>query len=177
MSISSMGKLERKTIEKNRRIMMKCLCFKMVSLIPPHHFNPPKELLSQQDQIEQAAGYIEKLSARVKKLRRRKAEALRLISDSKTVIRSSGSKLPVVKLRDLGNSSLEVVVITGFPTRKITLPRLVRVIEEEGAEVVTASLSHIADKIFHTLHARAKLARVGVDISRICGRLEELMIC
>lgn len=39
------SKIERKIIEKDRRIMMKSLCFKLVSLIPNHHFKTPKVLI------------------------------------------------------------------------------------------------------------------------------------
>ena len=38
----STNKLERKTIEKNRRIRMKSLSFKLVSIIPDRHFSQPK---------------------------------------------------------------------------------------------------------------------------------------
>lgn len=37
-------KLDRKTIEKNRRVHMKSLCSKLVSLIPPSHFKISKVL-------------------------------------------------------------------------------------------------------------------------------------
>lgn len=40
--MSSKNKLERKTVEKNRRIRMKALGFKLASIIPDRHFNQPK---------------------------------------------------------------------------------------------------------------------------------------
>ncbi|XP_031120621.1 transcription factor bHLH162-like [Ipomoea triloba] len=74
--ISSTGgvseKPDRKTVERKRRIHMKYLCGKLVSLIPPHHFYPSKESVSQQDQLDQAATYIKALRERVEKLEKMK---------------------------------------------------------------------------------------------------------
>lgn len=116
--------------------------------------------MSQQDQLEKVAGYIQKLRARVEELRRRKAQALSNIAgatnDHSTTKGSPSTSrldlLPVLKLRDLG-SSLEVVLISGL-RKKFMLHQVITVLEEEGAEVVSASLSNNGDKIFHTLHAQ-----------------------
>lgn len=35
---------DRRTVERNRRIHMKTLISKLVSLVPPQHFTPPKVL-------------------------------------------------------------------------------------------------------------------------------------
>ncbi|KAF5933285.1 hypothetical protein HYC85_029456 [Camellia sinensis] len=43
-SSSTPEKLDRKTVERNRRIHMKALCVKLTSLIPPNHFKPSKVL-------------------------------------------------------------------------------------------------------------------------------------
>ncbi|KAK6153309.1 hypothetical protein DH2020_012948 [Rehmannia glutinosa] len=178
MSESSSGsKLDRKTIEKNRRIQMKGLCFKLVSLIPDDHFKPPKDFLSQQDQLEQATGYIKLLRERIEELRRKKTRALMnndaTNNGTKNDVTMEGSKLPILKIRDL-NSSLEVVLISGI-WKKLRLDQVISIIEEGGAQVVTVSLSNIGDKIFHTIHAQVKVARVGVDISRISERILELI--
>ncbi|KAI3454514.1 hypothetical protein Pfo_011177 [Paulownia fortunei] len=177
--MSNGNKLERKTIEKNRRTHMKGLCFKLVSLIPPQHFKPSKEFLSQLDQLEQAAAYIQQLTARVEELRR-KTQALRRTGDATNDSPTKGPPiiisnldLPVLKIRDLG-SCLEVILISGL-RKNFMLHQVISILEEEGAEVVTATLSNTDDKIFHTLHAQVKLARVGVETSRICGRLNELI--
>ncbi|XP_011087146.1 uncharacterized protein LOC105168709 [Sesamum indicum] len=173
-------KLERKTIEKNRRILMKTLCFKLVSLIPDHHFKPPKELLSQQDQLEQATTYIKLLAARVEEMKRRKTQAV-MTSTTANPTRSSKnnagfmgrSKPPVVKIRELG-SNLEVVLISGL-CKTVMLHQVISIIEQEGAEVVNVNLSNIAGQIFHTIHAQVKVSRVGVDSTRIRVRIQELI--
>ncbi|KAK4479315.1 hypothetical protein RD792_014826 [Penstemon davidsonii] len=141
---------------------MKNLCYQLVSLIPPHHFNPPKDFLSQQDQLEQAAYYIKKLRERIEELRRRKSE-------------NPNHHHHVLKLRDLGGSSLEVIFISGLIRKNIMLHQIIAILEQGGAEVVTVTISKIGDKIFHTLHAQAKVSRVGVDTTRICERFQELI--
>ncbi|KAJ6868909.1 hypothetical protein NC651_033871 [Populus alba x Populus x berolinensis] len=69
-SSSETSKLDRKTVEKNRRVHMKDLCFKLASLVPHHFFKPSKDMLSQQDQLELAACYIKQMRERVEKLKR-----------------------------------------------------------------------------------------------------------
>ncbi|KAI3464067.1 hypothetical protein Pfo_020730 [Paulownia fortunei] len=175
---TSLGnKLERQAIEKNRRIEMKELCFKLVSLIPADHFKPAKEFLSEQDQLEQAAGYIKLLRERIEELRRRKTQLLintdSMIDVTNNAVTMSGSNLPILEIRDL-NSSLEVVLISGL-RKNFMLHQVISILEEEGAQVVTVSLSTIGDKIFHTLHAQVKVSRLGVDTSRIGDRIQELI--
>ncbi|KAL8457749.1 hypothetical protein ACS0TY_035569 [Phlomoides rotata] len=154
--MSNGRKIERKTIEKNRRSEMKYLCFKLVSLIPSHHFNPQKEILSQQDQIGEAADYIKKLSARIEELKKAKSQLASSMMGTGTNNTSKRGHmlLPVVRVRELG-SSLEVVLISGLE-KKIKVHQVIRLLEEEGTEVVNVSLSNTGDKIFHTLHAQVR---------------------
>ncbi|KAM6569938.1 hypothetical protein CsatB_017923 [Cannabis sativa] len=206
---SSNNKLDRKTIEKNRRIHMKGLCFKLASLVPSHH---PKEMLTQQDQLDLAASYITQLRERIDKLKKRKEEAIMMPPPtssiaSKVGINSGGcssssggdnnnnnmminrnyvvlddamrptttkmTMLPVIELKDMG-CSIEVVLISGLH-KNFMLYEIISVLEQEGAEVVSASLSVVDDKIFHTLHAQVKLSRVGVETSRVWQRLQDLI--
>ncbi|EHA8588589.1 transcription factor bHLH162 [Cocos nucifera] len=69
-------KLERKTIEKNRRLYMKSLCFKLASLIPKDQYTIAKDTFTQEDQLDQAASYIKKLKERVERLKQKKEMAL-----------------------------------------------------------------------------------------------------
>lgn len=62
------------------------------------------------------------------------------------------SNLPLLELRDLG-SSIEVMLISGL-NRNFMLYEVISVLEQEGAEVVSASFSTVGDKIFHTVHAQ-----------------------
>ncbi|KAL0285198.1 UNVERIFIED_CONTAM: Transcription factor [Sesamum angustifolium] len=55
------------------------------------------------------------------------------------------------------------------------LHQIISILEQEGAEVVNVNFSNIGDQIFHTIHAQVKVPRVGVDISGIRLRIQELI--
>lgn len=63
-----------------------------------------------------------------------------------------GSRLPVVKLSE-SDSSIEVMLISGL-NKNFMFYEVISVLEEEGAEVVSANFSTVGDKVFHTLHAQ-----------------------
>ncbi|KAF9671556.1 hypothetical protein SADUNF_Sadunf12G0059800 [Salix dunnii] len=189
------SRLDRKTVERNRRIHMKGLCLKLASLLPPHVFNPSKvkvvfcslpsstktltyiqDMPSQQDQLELAACYIKQLRERVEGLQRAKEEqAITAPRPSSSAMTSLmiGLSLPVVELRDFG-SSIEVVLISGL-NKNFMFYEVMNVLSEEGAEVVSASYSTVGDKVFHTIHAQVRFSRVGVETSRVWKRLQELV--
>ncbi|KAK6920721.1 Myc-type, basic helix-loop-helix (bHLH) domain [Dillenia turbinata] len=172
----SNSKLDRKTVERNRRIHMKGLCNKLASLIPSHNFKTSKHMLAQQDLLDMATTYIMHLKERVEELKNKKQ---RLMMDKeqggldpRDVI-GSGLQLPVLEFRDYG-LNLEVNLISGL-RKNFMLYEVIAVLEEEGASVVSASLSTVRNKVFHTLHAQVKSTRVGVDSSRVCQRLQKLI--
>ncbi|KAH6801316.1 hypothetical protein C2S52_001780 [Perilla frutescens var. hirtella] len=138
---SSMKKVERKIVEKHRRIQMKVLCFKMVSLIPNSYLPQPKEFLSQQDQLHHSVAYIEILRERLKELRRRKTQLTNINTDK---------IMNYVKELDCG---VEVVLISGL-IKNFRLHDVITIIEQEAAEVLTVNISTIDGKIIHTIHAQ-----------------------
>ncbi|XP_061354115.1 transcription factor bHLH162-like [Gastrolobium bilobum] len=173
---SDSSKLDRKTIERNRRIHMKALCFKLVSTIPSNYIKATKDMLTQQDQLDIAATYIKHLRERIDKLKEKKEEAMRILMRSNqrnNSISNIGSKLPLLEIRDLG-SGIEVMLISGL-YKNFMLYEVITVLEEEGAEVVTANHSTVGDKIFYTFHAQVKISRVGVEPTRVYQRLQELI--
>ncbi|KAF8407929.1 hypothetical protein HHK36_007069 [Tetracentron sinense] len=175
-SCSALSKLDRKIVEKNRRTHMKGLCFKLTSLIPPtHHFNSSKDIISQQDQLDCAAIYIKQLQNRIEELKRRKELAMSVKGISKNIRDSMtmGLRLPVIELRDLG-TTLEVILISGL-NKNFMFYEVISVLEEEGAEVMNASFSVVGDKVFHTIHSQVTSSRVGIETSRVCERLKELV--
>ncbi|GFS40461.1 hypothetical protein Acr_00g0068680 [Actinidia rufa] len=137
---SSNEKLDRKTVERNRRIQMKELYFKLISLIPPH-FKSSKDRVSQHDQLDQAATYINQLKERVEELKARRAIAMTNTCTNNNTTRDTrmfrSYELPVVELKDLG-SSFKVVLITGLE-KNLIMHEVIDMLEDEGAEVVNAS--------------------------------------
>ncbi|KAJ7945884.1 Transcription factor like [Quillaja saponaria] len=176
-------KLDRKTVERNRRIHMKGLCFKLATLIPHHYFKATKQdMVSQQDQLDLAATYIKRLTENIDKLKRRKEQAMESFNGETSTSTDNNnmndtlmtqSRLPVIELIDLG-SGIEVVLISGLK-KNFMMYEIISVLEEEGAEVVSASFSTLGDKIFHTIHAQVKNSRVGVETTRVWERLHELV--
>ncbi|KAL3716889.1 hypothetical protein ACJRO7_008465 [Eucalyptus globulus] len=170
-------KVERRTMEKNRRIHMNILCSKLASLIPQHDVTT-----SKQDQLDQAASYIKQLKERIDGLKLRKDQAVLKSEgiDTSSSLTSSidqeaklGFVLPVLQLREYG-LGLEVILISGR-RKNFMLYEVINILEEEGAEVVSASFSVVGDKIFHTLHAQVRLCRIGVETTRVYVRLKELI--
>ncbi|KAJ8641909.1 hypothetical protein MRB53_018603 [Persea americana] len=173
-SQASSSKLERKTIEKNRRINMKSLCFKLASLVPSHF---SKRAVSIPDKLEQAAAYIRNLQENIEELKqlKQKRELAHLVEINTDVADDMmiGLRLPMIEVRE-SSSSVEVVLITGL-NQNFMLCDVISIIEEEGAQVVNASFSCSADKICHIIHSQITSSRVGFENARVHERLKELV--
>ncbi|KAJ8553787.1 hypothetical protein K7X08_024465 [Anisodus acutangulus] len=133
-------------------------------------------MMSQQDQIDQAITYIAQLKEGVEVLKRRKevvAQGTGESSSKKFMPTSCTLKTPMVEVRELG-STLEVTLISGLQ-KNFTLQEVINVLEEEGAQVVSANYSTIDDKLFYTIHAQVKTTRLGVDPSSVHLRLRQLV--
>ncbi|XP_010936746.3 transcription factor bHLH162 [Elaeis guineensis] len=171
----SAAKMERKMVEKNRRMHMKRLCFKLSSLIPREHISSSKDVLTQQDYLDQAASYIKSLQGRIENLKHRRELQTSTNGINKDISNEMpiGMRLPVIEVRHQ-ESNLEVVLISGL-NRSFTFHEVISILEEEGAEVVNANFSVVGDKIFHTIHSQAVSSRIGLEASRVSERLAELV--
>ncbi|KAI3884941.1 hypothetical protein MKX03_037877 [Papaver bracteatum] len=204
-STSAEAAIDRKTIEKNRRSHMKALCFKLVSLIPPttstHDNNNRSSTkdIAQIDLIDQAANYIQELTKRMDKLKRKKdllttttlpdtdcddhdiitTNAAAVVAATSTCSLNTSTEIcgndlldfPILQIRNFDSTTLEVVLITGMD-KQFLYYQLITVLEEEGAEVVNASFATVDDKIFYTVHSQV---RAGVETRRICDILNKLV--
>ncbi|KAJ6818823.1 uncharacterized protein M6B38_132235 [Iris pallida] len=174
----SSSKVDRKTVEKNRRIHMKNLCFKLGSLVPKEEKNT-KDAISLHDHLDQATTYIRNLKARIEKLKQRRKIAA---GDGESTGRREADceiadepGLPVLNVR-CHDSILEVVLITGRK-KKFMFYQVMGVLVEEGAQVVNASFSVVSDKTFYTIHSQAtsSSSMIGLDVSKISERLKKLI--
>nr|XP_004236112.1 transcription factor bHLH162-like [Solanum lycopersicum] len=176
--VTASEKIERKTQEKIRRIQMKYLTSKLFSLIPPHHHQSTKEVLTKQDKIDAAITYIKQLKERIEVLERRKEEvvAQETCDDSKKSMPTTtcSIKSPMVEVKEL-DSTLEVILVSGLQ-KNFILQEVIKIIEQEGAQVVSANYSTIDDTIYYMIHAQVKIARLGIDASRVHLRLQK-MVC
>ncbi|XP_025655298.1 transcription factor bHLH162 isoform X2 [Arachis hypogaea] len=167
------SKLDRKTIERNRRIHMKSLCFKLTSLIPPNH----RFTQYSKSKLDLAARYIKHMRERIEELKKQKQHVMmesKNNNNNTIMCKNIDTKLPLLELREFG-SGIEVVLVCGLRNKTFMLYEVINVLEEEGAEVVTASFSTVGDKIFYILHAQDKISRVGVETSRVHQRLQEFI--
>lgn len=122
-------------------------------------------MLSQQDQLDEAANYITQLKGRVDELQK-KMEKVKggnntcsrnpnSTKNSDTKTETLGVKLPIVELQDF-DSNIEVSVISGVD-KNFMLYEIISILQDEGADVVTANTSSIGDKIFYTIHAQVSI--------------------
>ncbi|KAJ8449111.1 hypothetical protein Cgig2_004168 [Carnegiea gigantea] len=161
--------IDRRIVERNRRIQMNHLCSQLASLLPPRsHFNPSQKRISQADQIEQARHYVIELRERLEQLRQRKEQLGKMMNEEATpsnvevisdddemmvmMDANDTARLPIIQIIDLGGA-VEVHLVTS-PERDLKLGQVIRVLEEEGAEVENCTFSIQGDKVFHNLHAK-----------------------
>ncbi|KAL5989853.1 hypothetical protein ACLOJK_010748 [Asimina triloba] len=166
------SRADRKTVERNRRIHMKTLLSKLNSLIPN---KTPREVTLLPDQLQNAANYIKTLQENIEQMKERKEclVGIKGTDESMNGGMTTSWQLPYVEVQDLG-PALMVVLISGLDTQTIFY-QSIRVLEEEGAEVVNASFSTVGDKIFHTIHTTVPDPRVGFDAEIISERLNKLV--
>ncbi|GJN37715.1 hypothetical protein PR202_gb26696 [Eleusine coracana subsp. coracana] len=179
-------KLERKDVEKNRRLHMKGLCLKLSSLIPPSAAkhasllsapapascsNLNKDAATQLDHLDNAATYIKQLKQWIEELKQRKSG---VSCHEQGTAASGGVRMPVIEVR-YQDGTLEVVLVSEAG-RPFKLHEVITVLEQEGAEVVSASFSGVGDKIFYTIHSQAFSSRIGLEASRVSERLQDLLL-
>ncbi|KAJ8471253.1 hypothetical protein OPV22_025596 [Ensete ventricosum] len=162
-------RMERKTVEKYRRMHMKSLCLKLSSIIPKEHKTTSKDVPTQNDNLDEATSYIEKLKERIENLKQRRLAWAMTETNGVTV----RFQLPILEVRQR-DMDLEILLISRA-SKRFMFHEVINVLEEEGADVVNASFSTVGDKIFHTIHSKAFSARIGLEASRVYERLKDLV--
>lgn len=177
-------KLERKAIEKNRRIHMKGLCCKLNSLVPCLSSQPYK-LFSQENQFDQSTVYIEQLKKRIELLKAKKDEASRCVNngcendlccnvkDDQLVVSYDSASQPTVEVKEL-DGGLQVL-LTSKLARHFLFSEVISIVEDGGGEVVKGGYTIVDDKVIYTIHAKARVARIGVDITSVNEKLQKLI--
>ncbi|KAI3732045.1 hypothetical protein L1987_63242 [Smallanthus sonchifolius] len=177
---SSSSRVDRRTIEKNRRIHMKDLYLKLHSLVP---HDSSREMVSLPDQLQEAANYIKKLQIKLEKMKEEKDNLTRMIKnleiDHDKKIKTSSlmvgqQRTPQIDVREIG-SSLEAILVTGVDFQFL-FSETIRVIHEEGFDVVNASFSIINDIVVHTIHAQIGESYASENgVSRIIEKLNNIV--
>ncbi|OVA14913.1 Myc-type [Macleaya cordata] len=162
------SKSDRKTIEKNRRNQMKILCSNLTSLLPVDQDS--KDIMPLSDQLDEAANYIKKLENKLEKMKEKK-EHLKGIEKINRRMSTTGIivgiRPPQIEIHTIG-SILEVVLISEIDYSSSMFYDIIRLLHNEGAEVMNASFYVMNDKTFHTIYSE-----VGESAARISSRLKQ----
>ncbi|KAL5839538.1 hypothetical protein ACOSQ3_012234 [Xanthoceras sorbifolium] len=177
---SSSSRTDRKTIERNRRNQMKSLYSQLNSLVPHQSPTFQQEATSLPDQLEEAANYIKRLQINLERMREKKDSLMGIDQEtntstmiSRTTTTMAGLKSPHIEIHEKG-SALEVVLITGLDFQ-FMFSETIRLLHEQGAEIVNASFSVVNDTVFHTIHSKVGDSGLGHGAATISERLNKLV--
>ncbi|KAJ6291430.1 hypothetical protein OIU76_023491 [Salix suchowensis] len=153
----SSTKTERKIVEKNRRNQMKTLYSNLNSLLPNRNF---KEAQTLPDQIDEAINYIKRLEEKLEKSREKRESLKRSRNRTHACTFDptppiATSKSPQLKIQEMG-SALEIVLTCGLDNQFVFY-EIIKILHEEGVEVVSANFQSLGDSIFHIVHAQVIL--------------------
>ncbi|XP_057430731.1 transcription factor bHLH162 [Lotus japonicus] len=146
----SSSRVDRKVIERNRRNQMRTLYRKLNSLVL---HQTSKEAISLPDQLEEATNYIKRLQVNLEKMKEKKNTLLGIERPNVMSLKegpSMGLKSPKIEIQQMG-SALDVVLITGSDCQ-FMFNETIRVLHEEGVDVVNASYKVIEGSAFHSIH-------------------------
>ncbi|CAN6878098.1 unnamed protein product [Brassica oleracea] len=163
---SSMSWKEQRNLrEKERRMRMKHLFFTLSSHVSPTHRLPVPQL------IDHSASYMMQLKEKVNNLREKKKT---LLGDVGNLSEGSSFILPKLSICSRG-SIIKMNLIMDLNMKRVMLHELVSVFEEEGAQVMSANLQNLNDRITYTVTGQAIICRIGIDPSRIEERLRDII--
>ncbi|XP_048422445.1 transcription factor bHLH162-like [Pyrus x bretschneideri] len=185
-SQSSSTKIERRVVEKNRRNLMKLLYSNLFSLLPNQN---PKEPLTLPEQIDEAINYIKSKESKLQKSREKKeslvgtrkrshatsfinAESMEPKNLSIESVRST--KAPQIQIHETG-STVEVVLTTGLDNHQFIFYEIIRILDEEQADVVHAGFSTLGDTVFHVVRAEMHKSVLDFGAARITEKLNRFV--
>ncbi|KAI4371054.1 hypothetical protein MLD38_019330 [Melastoma candidum] len=146
---------DRKTMEKNRRNQMKALISDLNAIVQrpnsPGQSSAGNGVVPMPDQLEGATRYIQGLQIRIERLKKKK-QSLLIQRDPDT--RGRVSMAPKVEIQRMG-TSLEVTLITSSDSQ-LMFKETLRVLEEEGAEILNATYSSSGGTILHSIHCEVR---------------------
>lgn len=76
------------------------------------------------------------------------------IERSKNASMNMGLKSPQFKIQQMG-SALEIVLVTGMDCQ-FMFNETIRVLQEEGSDIVNASYTVVENAVFHTIHCQVR---------------------
>ncbi|CAN6572913.1 unnamed protein product [Malus baccata var. baccata] len=185
-SQSSSTKVERRVVEKNRRNHMKLLYSNLFSLLPNQN---PKEPLSLPEQIDEAINYIKSRESKLQKSKekkeslvgtRKRSHATSFVNvesmepNNLSIESVRSTKAPQIQIHEIG-STVEVVLTSGIDNHQFIFYEIIRILEEEQADVVHASFSTLGDTIFHVVRAEMHKSVLDFGTARITEKLNRFV--
>ncbi|TYH78341.1 hypothetical protein ES332_D04G219800v1 [Gossypium tomentosum] len=157
-------RISRCLVERERRKHMKCLFTKLSSLLPIQQTK-----MSVPEMVDQATAYVKELQGRLEQHKGTKVQLERTceMRKRKRMIR------PVLNVRDLGYN-LEMNLITGLNV-EFALSDFINILQEEGADILSATCHHAGDKAIYTILCQAIYPRIGIETSSVHERLKSLI--
>jgi hypothetical protein len=114
-----------------------------------------QEVLPIIDQVDEAINYIKSLETNVKLAKEKKESLMRNKRSRGDCSSSSGAKgsikSPKIEIHEMG-TSLQIIVTCGVDHQFIFY-EIIRILNEENVEVISANSSLTGDSIFHIVHA------------------------
>ncbi|KAM0957256.1 hypothetical protein FF1_025436 [Malus domestica] len=181
-SQSSSTKVERRVVEKNRRNHLKLLYSKLYSLLPNQN---PKEPPSLNEQTDEAINYIKSKESKLQKAKekkeslmgtRKRSNATAFVNvesmEPKTLNIESvrSTKAPQIQIHETG-STVEVVLTSGLENHQFIFYQIIRILDEEQADIVHASFSTLGDTVFHVVRAEMDNSMLDFGAARITEKL------
>ncbi|KAL5560650.1 hypothetical protein UlMin_036861 [Ulmus minor] len=176
---SSSTKIERRIVEKNRRNQMKILYSNLFSLLPNPNSKAAASVLTLPDQIDETINYIKSLETKLNKCKEKKKSLSGRkrsynCTNSSTIDSINGSlKPPQIETHEMG-SILEIVLITGLDNQFIFY-EFIRILHEEGVDVVNTMFSVVQDSIFHVVHAELPDVTFAFGAAKITEKLKRFV--
>ncbi|KAK8561119.1 hypothetical protein V6N13_149701 [Hibiscus sabdariffa] len=156
-------RINRCLIERERRRHMKALFTKLSTLLPR---KPTK--MSVPEMVDRAIAYVKELQTRMER-----HEGMKVELQAAYEVRKRRLIRPVVSIRDLG-SNLEVNLITGL-NMGFALSDFIHILQEEGADIISATCHHVGDRAIYTILSQAIYPRIGIATSSVHERLKSLI--
>ncbi|XWS34804.1 hypothetical protein CRYUN_Cryun21dG0068800 [Craigia yunnanensis] len=165
---SGASRINRCLIERERRRHMKSLFSKLFALLPPL---PNK--MSVPELVDRATAYVKQLQKKLEEYKQMKVQLEDKHASATAYTMRSRTIPPVLNIRDLG-SNLEVHLITGL-NMEFALSDFISILQEEGAEIISATCHHAGDKAIYTILSQAIYPRIGIATSSVHERLKSLI--
>nr|XP_028953501.1 transcription factor bHLH162-like isoform X3 [Malus domestica] len=137
------------------------------------------EPLSQTDQIDEAINYIKSQESKLQKLKEKKESLMRTRKRSYAtacvnVESTRSAKAPHIKIHEK-DSTLEVVLISGLENHQFMFYDIIRLLDEEHANVVHANFSTLGDSTFHIVRAEIGKSISEFGAARITEKLNRFV--